>query len=1304
MRTMKQKGFAVITLIMAMVLMAALGAGIYSVTTSSTLGNLLAGKDYSAYQLAKAGMRYAALNGSASIDGKYCMGDQCFELKSSTITGGKQYTSRGYVNAGSFLAASRTLAYNVMGFGSSAPINLGGNNPDGTPVFAPVAPTNNPLDTTTPLPPAISPVGTDADGPFVNLGNSAGESFATLPYSGNSTAGGCSAGICCFGSGIRAYFEFKPTTTATNNNGFTFAIWSAPANDNDIRRTGGFTDSLVTGGGLRLIYDHAVRSTNAAPTYTYNVTGTNLIPFLSSPATGELLGYAGPGNTGTAGQVDVVDGLGLKPPKMAIEFSTAARTGTGNVFVENSRKDPSGDHVALVFWGTDPAPAVGDMIRFWNGTYSTTAYKHDYPIASFDDNVHVSPVSGTDYYSKSTGFAYNTTYSVRIEIIRDKTARTYTTYAWIEDQSDSVRANLSDISTAYPTTGGTYSRRINKTVTLASGYNDLFDNIFFGFTAGTSDFEASAENIKLNKFALAFDSLGGCGDGTCPDVVVRTTSLGGTVGVALPALQVVAGGPVTWALTSGTLPPGVTGITASTGAFTGTPTTAGTYTFQATATNTTCSKSVTRTFTVTINPCNPVVISTVSPLPNGLTGVAYPTTLQVSSGGPVTWARPGTGGGTLPPGLTLNPDGSFGGTPLTAGTYTFNVIATSACNATSSLTPFTVTIGCGYTLGSVSYTALDGGTTSTQHVTVTTVGSCQWQAVNNDPTWITRSAPTGTITGPGTVDFTVAANTTGSARNGTMTIAGQTFTVTQGSCGYTISPTSYDAPLGGTTSTQHVSVTTTAGCPWTAASNDSWITRSAPTGIITGSSGTTADFTVAANTSTARIGTLTIAGQTFTVNQGNGCNPTLSSNSASPNSAGGTASFTVTAGVGCTWSAASNTSWITNVTPVGTVTGTGAAVTVSYAVGANTGPARQGTITVAGQTFTVNQLSGCTYSLGSTGASSGSGGGAASFTVTAGTGCTWSAATTYSWLHTSSSGTGNSSAQTVNYSVDANTGPARSGTITVQGQTFTVSQASGCTYSVTGVTGITFAAGVGSDTYTITTNNSACTWSTSDGGDTWVTFTPASGTGSTTTNGAHFDVAANTGIARIANITIAGSPFTVNQASGCNPSISPTTQNFGSAGGSNTVAVTAGTGCTWATTEGLSWVSVTSGSGTGNGTVAYTVDQNTLTSSRSGSLTIGVDTFTVDQARACSGYGVYNNIGTRYDFRVTGGSCQGNVSGSGGTITTNGLNSGDTVSRYTRNSNCGTYLGQITYSDALYANTDNNCDVNYDAGDTVSNH
>jgi hypothetical protein len=88
-----------------------------------------------------------------------------------------------------------------------------------------------------------------------------------------------------------------------------------------------------------------------------------------------------------------------------------------------------------------------------------------------------------------------------------------------------------------------------------------------------------------------------------------------------------------------------------------------------------------------------------------------------------------------------------------------------------------------------------------------------------------------------------------------------------GTCSFSINPTSASfAAAGGSAS---VTVTTQAGCNWTAVSNNSFIT------ITSGASGSgsgTVNYSVAANTSsTSRNGSLTIAGLTHSVSQaGNG--------------------------------------------------------------------------------------------------------------------------------------------------------------------------------------------------------------------------------------------------------------------------------------------------------------------------------------------------------------------------------------------------------------------------------------------------
>ncbi|HKQ78305.1 MAG TPA: BACON domain-containing carbohydrate-binding protein, partial [Blastocatellia bacterium] len=85
----------------------------------------------------------------------------------------------------------------------------------------------------------------------------------------------------------------------------------------------------------------------------------------------------------------------------------------------------------------------------------------------------------------------------------------------------------------------------------------------------------------------------------------------------------------------------------------------------------------------------------------------------------------------------------------------------------------------------------------------------------------------------------------------------------------------------------------------------------------------------------------------------------------------------------------------------------------------------------------------CAYSISPSERSLSAGGGPGSVNVTAPSGCAWTATSNAAWLTISSGAAGNSSG-VVNYSVAANTGASqRTGTLTIAGQTFTVTQAAG---------------------------------------------------------------------------------------------------------------------------------------------------------------------------------------------------------------------------------------------------------------------
>jgi len=175
-----------------------------------------------------------------------------------------------------------------------------------------------------------------------------------------------------------------------------------------------------------------------------------------------------------------------------------------------------------------------------------------------------------------------------------------------------------------------------------------------------------------------------------PPVPVCTSLPGsGTIGTPYSGTITVTGGvpPYTFAITGGSLPPGLT-LNTTTGAITGTPTTAGTYTFTVKVTDSigqTGSTSCTITIPTGVSP------SCTSLPGSGTVGTPYTGTLTASGGvPPYTFAITS---GSLPPGLTLNTTtGAVTGTPTVSGAYTFTVKVTDSIGQTGS-SNCTISIG-----------------------------------------------------------------------------------------------------------------------------------------------------------------------------------------------------------------------------------------------------------------------------------------------------------------------------------------------------------------------------------------------------------------------------------------------------------------------------------------------------------------------------------------------------------------------------------------------------------------------------------
>lgn len=402
---------------------------------------------------------------------------------------------------------------------------------------------------------------------------------------------------------------------------------------------------------------------------------------------------------------------------------------------------------------------------------------------------------------------------------------------------------------------------------------------------------------------------------------------------------------------------------------------------------------------------------------------------------------------------------------------------------------------CGATIDPTSQMAAAGGGNYSTSLTIP--AGCSWMATKTDP-WITLTGAT-SGTGNGTINYSVTANT-GQQRSGVIMVAGKNLVVSQdGGCQPTFNPTT--GMLGSSASSNSFDVSIGAACNWTPMTTDSWITLTS--GSKTGNG--TVNYNVTANPGSQRTGTIAVAGLNFAVVQDGFCTYSLSETTKNFQIQGGASSVNVTVAGGCAWTALSQTPWIV-ITSGASGSGNG---TVNYVIATNgTGTLRTGVMKVAGINYIVQQdgTAGCTYSANPTSQSAPAAGGAFTTTVTAPGGCAWTASSNVPWITITSSlapdrdeklsvgrnpsfkngiaGTGNG---TVGYSVAANTGPPRTGTIFAAGELVTVNQASGCPITISpanlpsGTIGTAYGPGGNGQGLTQVGGIGTITWSVSNG-------------------------------------------------------------------------------------------------------------------------------------------------------------------------------------------------------------------------------
>ena len=174
-----------------------------------------------------------------------------------------------------------------------------------------------------------------------------------------------------------------------------------------------------------------------------------------------------------------------------------------------------------------------------------------------------------------------------------------------------------------------------------------------------------------------------------------------------------------------------------------------------------------------------------------------------------------------------------------------------------------------------------------------------------------------------------------------------------GRCSYAINPAGQQFSAQG--GSGEVAISTQNGCPWTAQSNVNWIAIASESN---GSGPGIVKYLALSNPGPdLRTGTVTIAGQQFAISQSppenTKCTYDITPKSKQFSAQDGSGEVTVSTQNGCSWTAQSNNpDWIA-VASGSSGTGSG---TVKYSVLSNsTSGSRTGTLTIAGQGFTVSQ-------------------------------------------------------------------------------------------------------------------------------------------------------------------------------------------------------------------------------------------------------------------------------------------------------------------------------------------------------------
>ncbi|WP_243439344.1 hypothetical protein [Fundidesulfovibrio soli] len=454
----RQSGFSLIWVIAVITIMASLSTAVLNMSTTAVKNEMMLTFDNQARFLAESGINYAANYASNILSG--ATNTPLTILNGRTITTGlgtgnkiELTVTTSPSNAYDYVVTSVGTVNEGEPFEAKYSVTNVINAPDsGTGVY--IVQTKQGVATASPTSVSVS---------SSSLNDyTAGISFdPTRAGTGNQVASAnFNNGVGSLLRGIRVYFTYN-ISAGSNADGFIFAIkngtWNGPRD----------------AGGPQAGVSH-----------------------------GSFLGYAGPGYPYWG------HGLGLRPPKIGVEFDIYTNSGhSGSPTVSSDgRNDPDNHHLGNVFWGSTWSIGTNATVAPTN-SYSTSSYY------GYDDNVHNFGGANdkTDYrpfnpdgsdndpggsgrpgllsITRTNMVGTASPVPVRVEVIRptavvstNSTSAYYNMYAYvIKTWQNCTGAGCNDIGTDYTGTSPT----MQYTLYLTAAEHTMFQFFVFGYQVST---------------------------------------------------------------------------------------------------------------------------------------------------------------------------------------------------------------------------------------------------------------------------------------------------------------------------------------------------------------------------------------------------------------------------------------------------------------------------------------------------------------------------------------------------------------------------------------------------------------------------------------------------------------------------------------------------------------------------------------------------------------------------------------------------------------------------------------------------